>query len=580
MLRFIPIFLAASLVAGCSITASAGIRFVDGLYLAVSAVTCTGLVSVSMLELHEPSFVIISFLMLFCNQMMITCVYPLALRWRSLGFLMKKLNDDQKKIEAVRKIRAAVVAGLLTMVTFMLGWFFTGFVLLAGFLRLRGNDPTLGLHHVTQDGSALFLSISAFTQGGFTVTTNSLQYLKNNPLAYISISLIILAGSEQTALLLRWHIMCVRSVAKLLGLASSCPRCVEALDTLLENGEDYNPYLFPLRKTLRLSAVAGGITLVLYILFLVSSVQRPDTLEIYNAAMLTGLGYFQSVSVRFAGFQVINLRRVSQGCLVAYAVAMFIKPSSAISFRDAAWMVRSDGTPNSSSRPTSISQASLASIASASASTAASATSSPLSHFPSPSPSQSPSPARRVDDADEIPPSPSPFSSPSSPSPLQPSSRLRLQDRVVGHAARWVELQLELDASHVNWMLLCFFILAFTEDSRCASQSSPCSFNLFYNAFEVVSAYSNTGVSVGLPDQTYSYSGGFSDAGKVIVMFLMLLGKHRGFPPSDKLCMDVDSEMVAASLHLSVSGPGPGPGPGPQAQQRLSARGLAEDSFM
>ena len=150
----------------------------------------------------------------------------------------------------------------------------------------------------------------------------------------------------------------------------------------------------------------------------------------------------------------------------------------------------------------------------------------------------------------------------------------------MGHAARWVELQLELDASHVNWILLCFFILAFTEDARCASQSSPCSFNLFYNAFEVVSAYSNAGVSVGLPDQSYSYSGGFSDAGKVCMMFLMMLGKHRGFPPSDKLCMDVDSEMVAASLHLSVSGPGPGPGPGPQAQQRLSARGLAEDSFM
>ena len=96
-------------------------------------------------------------------------------------------------------------------------------------------------------------------------------------------------------------------------------------------------------------------------------------------------------------------------------------------------------------------------------------------------------------------------------------------------------------------------MLSFTEDASCSSRLAPCSYNLFYNAFEVVSAYSNAGVSVGLPGEAYSYSGGFTDAGKVIIMFLMLLGKHRGFPSSTALCMDVDSLQVASELGLEVS---------------------------
>ena len=48
--------------------------------------------------------------------------------------------------------------------------------------------------------------------------------------------------------------------------------------------------------------------------------------------------------------------------------------------------------------------------------------------------------------------------------------------------------------------------------------------------FEVVSAYGCVGISVGLPDQAYSFSGGLRRASKFILIIVMLRGRHRGLP--------------------------------------------------
>ncbi len=54
-----------SLVGGAIISALDDLPYVDGLFLSTSAITCTGLFTVSMADLHTGSFITISVLTLF-----------------------------------------------------------------------------------------------------------------------------------------------------------------------------------------------------------------------------------------------------------------------------------------------------------------------------------------------------------------------------------------------------------------------------------------------------------------------------------------------------------------------------------
>lgn len=483
-------FVVVSFSCAAIISVESNVPFLDGLYIAVSAVTCTGLVSISVLRLHTPSFVIMAFMMLFCNQMCITSVYPLIGRCWSFHVLLGKMQPSHKKERAL-KTYAAVKAALLVMVSYILTHVLLGIVLLTGALQMQPNDATLSQRNISRESVASFLSLSGFTQGGFAMTANSVQYLKNNPLAYLLLSFIILAGSELAPVLVLVHIYFLRFLC-----VSCCGLDPRHLDHLLERGEDFSPFFFPLGKALYLSAAALAIIAAQYVFFLISTVGRDDSLQLYGSGFtLVGLGYFQCVATRFAGFQIINLRHISQGMLVVYAMAMYIVPATALSL----------GRRSASKARTTHLGLHLRS--------------------------------------DDIPPPPPPSISSGHntqhpPHPAVDSSFLFLP-AIYAKARRWGELQLHLDNNHGNWLMLCFFVLSFTEDAHCASQRAPCTYNLYYNLFEVVSAYTNAGVSVGLPGEAYSYSGNFSSAGKVVIIFLMLLGKHRGFPPTNSICMDM-----------------------------------------
>lgn len=48
--------------------------------------------------------------------------------------------------------------------------------------------------------------------------------------------------------------------------------------------------------------------------------------------------------------------------------------------------------------------------------------------------------------------------------------------------------------------------------------------------FELVSAFGGIGLSLGLPSDNFSFSGAFGPLSKLIVIVIMLRGRHRGLP--------------------------------------------------
>ncbi|ODO12037.1 hypothetical protein I350_00821 [Cryptococcus amylolentus CBS 6273] len=55
-------------------------------------------------------------------------------------------------------------------------------------------------------------------------------------------------------------------------------------------------------------------------------------------------------------------------------------------------------------------------------------------------------------------------------------------------------------------------------------------FNIFNIIFELVSAYGTVGLTVGLPYDNFSFSGSFRKLSKLVIIAVMLRGRHRGLP--------------------------------------------------
>ncbi|KAE9366788.1 TrkH-domain-containing protein [Stipitochalara longipes BDJ] len=110
-----------------------------------------------------------------------------------------------------------------------------------------------------------------------------------------------------------------------------------------------------------------------------------------------------------------------------------------------------------------------------------------------------------------------PFSSPAS----SPSA--------TGTGTQFIRQQVRGQLAHdLWWLVLAILFISCIEVSN--FDRDPVTYSVFNIAFEVVSGYGCVGISTGLPDQAYSFSGGWHKASKLILCAVMLRGRHRGLP--------------------------------------------------
>ena len=53
---------------------------------------------------------------------------------------------------------------------------------------------------------------------------------------------------------------------------------------------------------------------------------------------------------------------------------------------------------------------------------------------------------------------------------------------------------------------------------------------LDYAVFELVSAFGGIGLTLGIPTENYAFSGAFGPLSKLVVIVIMVRGRHRGLP--------------------------------------------------
>jgi Trk-type K+ transport system membrane component len=83
-------------------------------------------------------------------------------------------------------------------------------------------------------------------------------------------------------------------------------------------------------------------------------------------------------------------------------------------------------------------------------------------------------------------------------------------------------------AHDIWWLVLAVLIIATIETSH--YMADPVTFSVFNIIFEVVSAYGTVGISVGVPNDAFSFSGAWYTGSKLVLCLVMLRGRHRGLP--------------------------------------------------
>lgn len=93
----------------------------------------------------------------------------------------------------------------------------------------------------------------------------------------------------------------------------------------------------------------------------------------------------------------------------------------------------------------------------------------------------------------------------------------------------FVRQQLRAQLAHdLWWIVLAVFLIMIIEGGQFSRD--PAAFSVFNVLFETVSAYGTVGISVGVPNAAYSFSGAWHKLSKLILCAVMIRGRHRGLP--------------------------------------------------
>ena len=127
-----------------------------------------------------------------------------------------------------------------------------------------------------------------------------------------------------------------------------------------------------------------------------------------------------------------------------------------------------------------------------------------------------------------------------------------LRRRLTGHSAskesggHFVRQQLRGQLAHdLWWIVLAVLFITITETGQ--FERDPVDYSVFNIIFEVISGYGCVGISIGLPNVSYSFCGGWHAFSKLILCAVMIRGRHRGLPVA------IDRAVLLPGEHLAAA---------------------------
>ncbi|KZS90153.1 TrkH-domain-containing protein [Sistotremastrum niveocremeum HHB9708] len=101
------------------------------------------------------------------------------------------------------------------------------------------------------------------------------------------------------------------------------------------------------------------------------------------------------------------------------------------------------------------------------------------------------------------------------------------RERIFKYLGWHVRHQLSFD---LWWLVIGIWLVAIIERDKLMDEDNFGWFNIFRIIFELVSAYGTIGLTLGIPTENYSFSGACRTLSKLVIIAVMLRGRHRGLP--------------------------------------------------
>ncbi|KAK7968107.1 uncharacterized protein PG986_002384 [Apiospora aurea] len=473
------------------------------------------------------------------------------------------LDDEQREYLGGVEYRALKLLFVIVAVYFVL-FQVLGALTLGAWLAVHSRDVTA----VNAQGpwwSGIFLAISSFNNAGLTLLDAGIAAFADDAFVLTIVTILSLAGAAAFPACIRGIIFLCRLVMKR-WIPQAANRAaqqdyedwLEAFDFILKYPRRLFMLMFPSKANFVFVAFFSSLVTVDWILLLVLSIGNP-VLEAFPVASRVGIALFQACTVPSGGFAVFSISGLWFDLQVLLLIIMYLAayPEIIVMRNSNVYEERSLGLYSSEEAEKQEEEEDAASLDEM-VESARSPLLSPTSHrFDTMSHATGASTKsikmlsavgrrgtafvgrqiqKRMNDFHGVGVDTGRVRRPSHPT-LKRAQHIPFEN-LNGPAAptaapeggiSLVSQHLRGQLSHDMWSIAAaLFLVTLIETSH--SIADPRTFSVFNFLFEIVSGYTNIGISVGLPDQSYSFSGGWYQGSKVVMILMMIRGRHRGLP--------------------------------------------------
>ncbi|KAL7619522.1 hypothetical protein AAE478_010062 [Parahypoxylon ruwenzoriense] len=471
------------------------------------------------------------------------------------------LSEDQREYLGGVEYRSLKFLSVFVIAYFVL-WQLFGAIALGAWMSAHETD-TAAVNAQNPWWAGIFLAISAYNNAGFTLLDAGFLPFQSSYFVLIVVTLLSLAGPAAFPVFMRLIIWTMSSLLNLLSEGKEYGVWKEGFDFILKFPRRVYTSLFPAKDTWMFAATFGSFVIADWFLILILSIGNP-TMEAIPLGQRIFDALFEGFSIPSGGYAIVSPSAmyfdVQVLWLVLYYTAAYPhiitmrnsnvyeerslgiyegdhteeeqlhSASSSLFDGDDADVADQTGlTPSmtnnnknwdaASRAPSTTSVKKLYSVGRRGTAFVGRQIQRRMTAFqgvgvatsaPEPTP---PKPLRRAAVVD--------FG-------LASVHSLNDQPPTTGTPSL-VSQQVRSQLSHDVWFIaLALFLIALIETAH--SVADPVTYSVFNILFEIVSGYTNIGISIGLADQSYSFSGGMYTGAKIVMILVMLRGRHRGLP--------------------------------------------------
>ncbi|KAK0201093.1 potassium transporter [Desarmillaria ectypa] len=403
---------------------------------------------------------------------------------RNSNFYTETLTDEQLEMIGGAEYRALRVLSYLVPTYFIATQIITYLIFAPWLSTSSSYDSVFEAQPrlVKKPWFSLFQVMGAYTGGGLSLVDLGMVPFQTAYLMIFPLGFVILAGNHALPIFLRFIIwICSKFTEPESDLD-------KALDFLLHHPRRCYFYLFPRHQTWFLVTVLLLMSVVEWVGFEVFNIG----LEFYEA-MSTGdkivSGLFQGLAVRASGFSIVPLASIAPALQFLYVVMMYI------AVYPVAMSIRSTNTYEEGS----------------------------LGVFEAPP----------LDDEfeEEFEEKDKELGDPKDREPRQ---------RVARYLGWHLRRQMSDD---IWWMVWGVLLVAIIERGNIMDDNKKW-FDLFRVLFELVSAFGGIGLSLGFPSDNMSFVGAMKPLSKLVIIVVMVRGRHRGLPVAIDRAVKLPRELV------------------------------------